>query len=72
MCVLRKNWQDSSVIVVFNCTKDERTVDLSQISADSESGDLKLAGELADRNPWRLPGQDGTLTLPAYGVAILK
>lgn len=71
VCVLRKNWQDSSVIVVFNCTKDERTVDLSQISADSESGDLKLAGELLTGTraaSW----QDGTLTLPAYGVAILK
>ena len=71
VCVLRKNWQDSSVIVVFNCTKDERTVDLSQISADSESGDLKLAGELLTGTraaSW----QDGTLTLPAYGAAILK
>ena len=71
VCVLRKSWQDSSVIVVFNCTKDERTVDLSQISADSESGDLKLAGELLTGTraaSW----QDGTLTLPAYGAAILK
>ena len=62
---------DSSVIVVFNCTKDERTVDLSQIAADSESGDLKLAGELLTGTraaSW----QDGTLTLPAYGAAILK
>lgn len=71
VCVLRKSWQDSSVIVVFNCTKDERTVDLSQIAADSESGDLKLAGELLTGTraaSW----QDGTLTLPAYGAAILK
>ena len=71
VCVLRKSWQDSSVIVVFNCTKDERTVDLSQISADSESGDLKLAGELLTGTraaSW----QDGTLTLPAYGAVILK
>ena len=59
------------VLRVEEQTPTKSSSNLSQISADSESGDLKLAGELLTGTraaSW----QDGTLTLPAYGVAILK
>ena len=60
----RKTWNDESCIILMNINPEAATADLSAYA------DWTLAATLsADGNPITL--KDGTLNLPAYGIAVL-
>lgn len=62
ICIIRRTWEGSSVVIVVNPSVNEHTV----------SADGTLVGQLDATNDLVCQNDDGTLTMPAYSIAILK
>lgn len=69
LTILRKTYKDESIIIVMNLDSFGQTVTLNRETL----GASEIVGELyinsSDKAEW---GSDGTLTLPAYSIVILK
>lgn len=76
LCVLRKTWEGENkteeIVLVFNISETEQTLNLSGLSIGERAGDqIEVGGVLVTTA--QTPEWDGTeLTLPAYSVVILK
>lgn len=65
ICVIRKQYMDEEVVVVFNLSTETRDVDLSQTGAAEICGALLTTAEEPVLS-------DGELTLPQYSAIVLK
>ena len=69
ICVIRKTYQDESIVIVFNLDSFEQTVSLDK----STLGFSDMVGELyADNSSQAVWDGEGTLTMPPYSIVIFK
>lgn len=72
ICVLTKEYEGSELMIIFNISEGENTVDLSDVSLNGkEAGNIETAGMLQTTED--AVSMDGSqVTLPTYSVALLK
>lgn len=71
VCVLVKEYEGSSLCLVFNLSAENQTADLSALSNYSMEDSYELGGELLTvEGDMNLAGQ--TLELPAYSMAVIQ
>ena len=72
VCAIRKTYDDSEIVIVYNLSETEQSVDVSSLSlmgkedAKVEIGGVLLTGDMAAEL------EDGSLKLPAYSVVVLE
>jgi len=72
VCVIKKTYGDSELLLVYNLAPESVEVDLSGVTAGEKSGsDLEVGGVLLTGTE-EAALQDGTLTMPGYSVVIVK
>lgn len=72
VCVLKKTWNDRELVIAFNLSEQAETVDLSDVTLNGREGaKMSLGGALATTDE-EITFSGGTLSLPAYSVAILE
>ena len=72
VCVIKKTYGDSEILLVYNLAPESADVDLSGVTAGEKSGgDLAVGGVLLTGTEEAVL-QDGTLTMPGYSVVIVK
>ena len=72
VCVIKKTYSDSELLLVYNLAPESVEVDLSGVTAGEKSGsDLEVGGVLLTGTEEAVL-QDGTLTMPGYSVVIVK
>ena len=72
VCVLKKTWNDRELVIAFNRSEQAETVDLSDVTLNGREGTkMSLGGALATTDE-EIGFSGGTLSLPAYSVAILE
>ena len=72
VCVLKKTWNDRELVIAFNLSEQAETVDLSDVTLNGREGaKMSLGGALATTDE-EIGFSGGTLSLPAYSVAILE
>ena len=72
VCVLKKTWNDRELVIAFNLSEQAETVDLSDVALNGREGaKMSLGGALATTDE-EIGFSGGTLSLPAYSVAILE
>lgn len=72
VCVIRKTYDGSELLLAFNPSEESVTVDLSGVTLNGTDGaDLTLCGMLIT-DVEAVTYADGTLTLPPYSVAVIK
>lgn len=72
VCVLKKTWNDRELVIAFNLSEQAETVDLSDVTLNGREGTkMSLGGALATTDE-EIGFSGGTLSLPAYSVAILE
>lgn len=71
VCVLRKTYEDQEVLLAFNLSKDEQSVDLTGITLANGSDTCNLTGVLLTSAD-DIQLEQNMLTLPAYSAAILE
>ena len=72
VCVLKKTWNDRELVIAFNLSEQAETVDLSDVTLNGREGaKMSLGGALAATDE-EIGFSGGTLSLPAYSVAILE
>lgn len=65
ICVIQKEYDGESITIVFNPTENESSVDLSSLGLTEIAGLLQTGEEAATF-------ENGTATLPAYTILLLK
>ena len=72
VCAIRKTYENEEIILVFNISESESIIELSNVKI----GDTNLTGENVVTKLFTgnqdITVSDGTITLPAYSVIILK
>ena len=72
VCVIKKTYGNSELLLVYNLAPESVEVDLSGVTAGEKSGsDLEVGGVLLTGTEEAVL-QDGTLTMPGYSVVIVK
>ena len=72
VCVFKKTWNDRELVIAFNLSEQAETVDLSDVTLNGREGaKMSLGGALATTDE-EIGFSGGTLSLPAYSVAILE
>ena len=72
VCVLKKTWNDRELVIAFNLSEQAETVDLSDVTLNGREGaKMSLGGALTTTDE-EIGFSGGTLSLPAYSVAILE
>ena len=67
ICAVKKTYEDSSIIILYNISEEEKTVKLSKSDYNYDN----IRGYLSvDEEPVTLDGE--TVGLPAYSIVILK
>ena len=72
VCVIKKTYGDSEILLVYNLAPESADVDLSGVTVGEKSGsELEIGGVLLTGTEEAVL-QDGTLTMPGYSVVIVK
>ena len=72
VCVIKKTYGDSEILLVYNLAPESADVDLSGVTVGEKSGsDLEIGGVLLT-DAKEAAFSDGTLTMPGYSVVIVK
>ena len=72
VCVIKKTYGDSEILLVYNLAPESADVDLSGATVGEKSGsELEIGGVLLTGTEEAVL-QDGTLTMPGYSVVIVK
>lgn len=72
VCAIRKTYEESEISLIYNLSESEQAVDVSGLTLNGRTGtDLELSGELLTGNT-AAELENGSLTMPAYSVVILK
>lgn len=73
VCVIRKSYESEEVLLVFNVSQEEQSVDLSGIALpEGEESGAQLGGALLTAGGEEIVLDGTALTLPPYSVAIIK
>ncbi len=73
VCVLRKSYEGEEVLLAFNLSESEQTVDLSGLALpEGEESGMQLGGALLTGAGEQIALDGTTLLLPPYSVAVLK
>lgn len=72
VCVIRKTYEDSEAVVLFNISPEGQTIDVSSLEVNGKSIGEKQMAEMILTDTEEAVLSDGKLTLPAYSVIILK
>ena len=73
VCVLKKVYDGKELLIVFNISTEESTVDLSDVSLNNslvKGGDATIKGDLSVGTDTSAL-EDGILTLPEYGTVVI-
>ena len=70
VCVMRKEYNGSSILIVYNISETQQSVSLEGVSL-SDGKTPEIGGVLLTGNE-TTQLSDGTLTMPAYSVVLLK
>ena len=69
VCVFRKQWEDESIVILYNLSPNENEVDITSLLV--EEPDLKICGTLLTQEGE--PNlEEGQITLTPYSVVLLK
>lgn len=72
VCVIKKTYGDSELLLAYNLAPESASVDLSGVTVGEKSGsDLAVGGVLLTDTEEAVL-QNGTLTMPGYSVVIVK
>lgn len=72
VCVFTKEYEGSQLMILFNISENENTVDLSGVSLNGkDAGDLEVAGMLQTTED-AVVVEGSVVTMPAYSVELLK
>ena len=72
VCVIKKTYGDSEILLVYNLAPESADVDLSGVTVGEKSGsDLEIGGVLLT-DAKEAAFSDGILTMPGYSVVIVK
>lgn len=72
ICVLKKTYEDSELLLVFNLSTEQQTVDLSMVSVNGkEAGQLTTAGVLQTTEE-AVSIKESTAVMPAYSVVLFQ
>ena len=63
LCLIRKDYDGQSLLIALNLSVDDLTFDLPQ-GFETLVGELEIWGSATV--------EDGALTVPAYGIALLE
>ncbi len=72
VCVLKKIWNDRELVIAFNLSEQAETVDLSDVTLNGREGTKMSLGGALTTTDEEIGFSGGTLSLPAYSVAILE
>lgn len=72
VCVLKKTWNDRELVIAFNLSEQAETVDLSDVTLNGREGTKMSLGGALTTTDEEIGFSGGTLSLPAYSVAILE
>ena len=72
VCAIRKTYEDEEVIIVFNISQNENTIDMTQVNIKNNilSEENILTTLLTEDKDIAVNGQ--SITLPAYSVVVIK
>ena len=71
ICAITKTYEDETIMILFNISEIDETVDVSSVSLTKAAGEVSLGGMLLTGET--AASLDGTtITMPAYSVVILK
>ncbi len=68
ICAISKTYKDETVYVLFNMSEEEKTITVSKTDYAYETG--LVAALETDENKVKMEGE--TVTIPAFGVAVIK
>lgn len=72
ICVLTKEYEGSELMIIFNISENENTVDLSGVSLNGkEAGNIEVAGTLQTTED-EVSVDGSKITLPTYSVELIK
>ena len=72
VCVIKKTYGDSEILLVYNLAPESADVDLSGVTVGEKSGsELEIGGVLLT-DAKEAAFSDGILTMPGYSVVIVK
>lgn len=72
VCVLKKTYEDSEILLVFNLSSEAQTLDLSGVELSGKTAsDLEMGGILLTGDE-TITWEEGTAEMPLYSVLILK
>ena len=72
VCVIRKTYDGSELLLAFNPSEEPVTVDLSGVTLNGTDGANLALGGMLITDVEAVTYADGTLTLPPYSVAVIK
>lgn len=72
VCAIRKTYEDEEIIIVFNISQNENTIDMTQVNIKNNilSEENILTTLLTEDKDIAVNGQ--SITLPAYSVVVIK
>lgn len=71
VCAIQKNYNNESIMILFNLSAVQKTVDVSEITLQKEDGTTEMGGMLITGDE-AVTYENGTVTMPAYSAIILK
>lgn len=72
VCAVKKSYDGSEVLLIYNISAESSTVDLSGVTVNGNSGEALTLGGVLLTGTEGVDLSGGTLTMPAYSVAVLK
>lgn len=73
ICVLKKSYENEEMLIVFNISSEEVTVDLTGLTVNgTDAKDASLAGVLITQEDTRIEIKDGVASMPVYSMFLLK
>lgn len=72
ICVIKKTYEGEELLLIFNISENENTVDLSGVDVNGNAAQsAEIAGELLTGDT-EVNISDATVTMPAYSILVLR
>lgn len=72
ICVIKKTYEGEELLLIFNISENENTVDLSGVDVNGNAAqNAEIAGELLTGDA-EVNISDATVTMPAYSILVLR
>lgn len=69
ICVFRKQWEEESIVIIYNISENENVVDVSSLLIDEPK--MKICGTLLTQEGEPVM-EDGQITMSPYSVVLMK